>query len=180
MSRPESETCSYCDGERDPDASVRGSYCSLECYHRQKGENALGELDDDHAVCSTCYQQRKDIEHPSESWVQAHGAIAAGAFCGIEYPTRHLHRDDGLTYCECGTVEHYADHGFVKRAILFRTATNLYERLVELHAEDRIADEPSAPVLLDALRETDCDWPLSTGRCIYEEPDHPLPSSSAE
>lgn len=168
ITTPQSPTCSHCNDDRDPHASIRGSYCSTECFHRAKGEAALGELKKDHTICSTCYNVRKEIERPSERWIEAHGEIAASAFVGLEHPTKHLRRSDGLLYCECGAVEHNASHEFIKVLVLYETATNLLERLEELYAQDKVANPPDGVTLMQTLRETGCEWPLAVGRCIYE------------
>lgn len=163
----QSATCSYCDDEHDIAAAVEGSYCSTECFHRAKGAAAIGELEKNHTICGTCYSVRKEIERPSEAWINAHGELAASAFIGIEHPTAHLRRSDGLLYCECGAVEHDASHEFIKVLVLYETATNLYKRLQELYEQDKLAHPPDGVVLMRALRDSRCDWELAAGRAIY-------------
>lgn len=172
LTSTQSATCSYCNDEHDLHASVEGSFCSSECFHRSKGEAALESLATDHTVCSTCYNVRKEIDRPSEQWIRdkpgTSRSIAASVFIGFEYPTQHLKRSDGLLYCECGAVEHHADHEFIKIVVLYETATNLYERLIELYERDRLAHRPDGVTLMQTLRETECDWALAVGRSIYD------------
>lgn len=161
-----SATCSYCDGERDPDASIRGSYCSRDCYHREKGENALGELRREHSICSACFRKRVEVEYPSDTWIRKHGE-PPDAFVGFKYPLPHLRKEGGLVYCGCGTVEHYSDNEFVRPWELREVALNLHARLQELYEEHAIAHDPDGVELMRALRESECDWALAVGRAIY-------------
>lgn len=71
--RPTEETagevyrCAECGGERTPETSVKGSYCSIECYHRDKGENILSQIRGDHTLCGTCFKQVKETHRPSDA-----------------------------------------------------------------------------------------------------------------
>lgn len=55
-----------CGEYRNPEKSVRGSYCSAECYFRHRGHKALKNLEKDHRFCRTCFGRVKEIEDPPE------------------------------------------------------------------------------------------------------------------
>lgn len=60
---------SECDVERDPKASV-GSFCSQECHYRDRGRKVLDELKRDHRFCATCFSIIKEVQAPSDDWVE--------------------------------------------------------------------------------------------------------------
>lgn len=165
---PETVSCEYCPSEFSVDAGIRGSYCSTECFHREKGDAAIGELERDHRVCGTCFQKRSEVEYPSAEWVRDNGSPPE-AFIGFEYTTRYVSESHGMKHCTCGTVEHSSTNEFLRLWFLRETAMNLYVRLKELYEQDKVAHRPDGVTLMEALRESKCDWALATGRCIYQE-----------
>lgn len=115
-------TCAQCGGERDPDASVKGSYCSQECHEEHRREkavnNVLNTIQYDHRFCFTCFRQLKEIDHPPSR--------APECAIGVQYLTEHAEigeksslrfetlRQDGPspdqvrtgTICKCGATTH--------------------------------------------------------------------------
>jgi hypothetical protein len=83
--------CSHCDGPRDPRASVEGSWCSLECYRIEKGENALAAVEQNHRFCATCFRQKKTVYRPTDEALLdadvAKGIVSI--FKGFQDPTEH-------------------------------------------------------------------------------------------
>lgn len=71
---PKRLTCAYCDGDRDADSSVKGSFCSSECYYKHKGDKALNILRHDHRLCPSCGRWLKTVETPSSEWINDHGS----------------------------------------------------------------------------------------------------------
>ena len=65
--------CDHCGGDRYAHASVRGSYCSTECYRSHLRSKAASEifrlLETDHRFCYTCHSQLKDVHKPSKTVV---------------------------------------------------------------------------------------------------------------
>lgn len=73
--QPTSYECSFCDSAYESHDPVAGSYCSLECYYRDKGEGVLHDIQQDHRFCSTCFRQVKTVEHPPDQWLEDASSI---------------------------------------------------------------------------------------------------------
>lgn len=164
---PESYSCEYCGGECDPDASVRGSFCSRDCWHASKGAKVLNRIEDDHTRCATCFRPRKEVETPPDRWLREKALLVREAAIGFEYPTEYLHTGPGFRYCECGCVEHRAEHEVLQQIDPIGVAVNLLDCLLEYHEHELIDDRPSGRTLGRALRDTEFDLELSIGRAVY-------------
>lgn len=80
--------CAECGGDRDPHASVKGSYCSEECYYRHKGSKALNIVENDHRICASCLRFIKQVERAPEEWRRKRGSPTQVAIeHGAEYHT---------------------------------------------------------------------------------------------
>lgn len=165
---PQSATCAECNGERDPTASVKGAYCSLDCYHRHKGRKALSEIHRDHRFCATCYRVRKQVDRPPEYFLRDRPKLIRDSIVGYEYPTEHLNYESGLTYCDCGAIDHDHTIDTLQELDLQTAIVNLVSRLRTLEREDALNHRPDGSLLIDSLRDTDFDVELSVGRAIYD------------
>lgn len=102
--------CSHCGGPRRPATSVRGSFCSSECYRshrRQKQAEAILEpIRKNHRFCATCFGRLKEVERPEgascvvgpsshDDW-----GDAADVFVGWQYLTETA---------EVGEISRHAD-----------------------------------------------------------------------
>lgn len=67
--QPETAECSYCGDDRDIHASVAGSFCSEDCYHKHQADKALNVVRNDHRICASCLRFIKSVERPDEEWV---------------------------------------------------------------------------------------------------------------
>lgn len=165
---PETYRCAYCDGERDPDASVRGSYCSRDCWLASKGAAVLDQIESDHTRCATCFRARKDVENPPDRWLRDKERLIREAAIGFEYPTEHLRDGPGFRFCECGCVEHRAEHEVLQQIEPTEVALNLLDCLLAYYDSEQIDERPSGGTLGRALRETEFDLDVSIGRAVYD------------
>jgi|GEM_PF-4367273 len=171
--------CAHCDGPRDPNASVAGSYCSTECYYRDKGEGILSELEHDHTVCSTCFATLKEIETPRQD--------DPDCYVGIEHPTVNATRADGAPHpadtdelgvlrpepsthtplaCRCGAIENERDET-IERIEGADVLLNLWGQLCRLYTQGAIDNAPSKDRLFDGLREQGRDWAYAIGVSVW-------------
>lgn len=89
--QPETAECSYCDGDRDPYASVAGSFCSTECHTKHRADKALNVVRNDHRICASCLRFVKTVESPDDEWVNEHKSRSQFAL-----------RVGGLFHNKCG------------------------------------------------------------------------------
>lgn len=145
-----------------------GAYCSPECRLTRQGENILNTIRNDHTVCATCFRRLKVVDRPSDDWLRANslGEITREAIVGFEYPTPNRHQDHGVSYCECGTVEHHADHEFLKHLEANAVVANLLQVLRQMYDDGQIEDPPDERALVEALVRSDWDWPLAIGTSL--------------
>ena len=124
---PSSYECGECGGDRDPETSVAGSFCSSACYddHRRskRARELLRLLEQDHRFCFTCFAQLKQIHRPTSSWGLSDSVV------GFQTRTAHartgektapaavlddveidgpppIDRPRTGTVCECGATDH--------------------------------------------------------------------------
>jgi len=166
--------CSYCGGTRSPETSVKGSFCSIECYWKHKGENIHRQIDNDHTRCSSCYARRKTVSVPPEEFVRdkkiRNGIHSAESIVGFEYLEPHMEREHGFTYCKCGNIDHYAEIDELRGVDLQDVLVNLWSLLIEYYEQDQFGDNrPDKEILFDTLKESDLDWRLALGRSVYSE-----------
>lgn len=87
--------CEHCGGDRYAHTSVKGSYCSTDCYRSHKREKAASAifrlLETDHRFCYTCFSQLKDVNKPAKTVVvgppdlgDADWAIAKDVLVGFQ------------------------------------------------------------------------------------------------
>lgn len=162
-------TCAFCDGYRNPRKSVRGSYCSDDCYFRHRGRKALKNLEKDHRFCRTCFAQVKEIEDPPER--------APSFVVGYQYGTddatsaaREYDREDASRPlvkerlgCRCGATDLWEYDPLLASVDLERTLVNLWSALRTKHREDKVPS-PDHSQLFDAYRETrDLEYAVGVG-----------------
>lgn len=177
-SEPPVYECTYCSGERTPHSSVKGSYCSLACYYRQKGQKALARIQSHHAWCATCFKPVKEIEPPTEYVLQA--VECDDALVGYQYQTEHTDRgvDEAdldqwrrLVFtrwsCECGTIDPGDRHEWLSEIDTAETIASLYTCLQDLEATGALDHRPDKTLLFEALREEWTDWEYAIGKCLY-------------
>ncbi|OYR76127.1 hypothetical protein DJ71_18535 [Halorubrum sp. E3] len=90
-SDPPEYECSYsnCDEIFTKGMGIRSSFCSVACFYRHRGRNALNKIESDHRFCATCFRRVKTTSEPSEDWADrgaspmdaalANGAVLANA-----------------------------------------------------------------------------------------------------
>lgn len=170
----ESCTCAYCEGPRNPQASVAGSYCSQSCHEAHRRERAandlLNKVRQDHRFCFTCFRQLKEVAKPPSR--------APDCAIGLQYLTEHAdvgeksrlrfetNRPDGPspdrvrtgTVCTCGATEHSDCIELFRRlepkyVVRFATTVNtlVAEGKIEADAIDQEAFVDALPA--DQLRD---------------------------
>lgn len=170
-----------CDGEYPPQAAVKGSYCSLDCYHRAKGAKALSRIRRDHRFCASCYAKLKDVEMPTDEELRTVDPVTTEAVIGHQHPrpeAAFLVDADGDTPadriergrigCQCGNVDHSTHDATLEHVERERVLTNLLVCLRILAREGSIAARPSKDRLFATLREHGREWDLAIGRAIYD------------
>jgi hypothetical protein len=181
--------CAHCEGYRNPDASVRGSYCSHACYLRDRGRKALRRIESDHTTCATCFRTLKEIERPPEGYeVTVEGprgrddeSLTKNCLVGYQYPTEHMelavddfaddpHKRTERTRwgCVCGNVDPAARDDILDGVDLQATILNLLATLRRLDRTDAIDKRPSWPRMQEALRTHGRDWPYVVGATLYD------------
>jgi len=162
---PETQ-CKWCD-----DSFTHGYnavYCTEECLYAQKGDGVLNMIASDHRFCSSCFKRRKNIEKPPDSFLRRRPQLLQDAIIGFEYLTPSMQQAHGLLYCECGNVDHYADHDVLKELDLAGAITNLWAILALYYEEGQFGDNrPDRDVLLESLDETGMGWCEALGRSVY-------------
>jgi len=165
-------TCKYCGGERDPNASINGSFCSIECWYKSRGDNITNQIAIDHTHCSSCFAKRKEIDKPPEEFLSRinieNGFHSKEAIVGFQYRTPNVEREHGFTYCKCGNIDHYAAIGELRDIQLKDVLTNLWSLLVRYYHNDQFGDnKPDKQVLFDTLKESKMDFELAIGKSVY-------------
>ena len=128
--------CAHCGGDRDPSASVAGSYCSMACHRAARREARTREvfrlLIDDHRFCATCFAQLKEVAQPASRWgvndaVTGYQTRTSAATTGEV--TRRSAIDDSSdgpppvdrartgTVCRCGTTDHSTPEPSIRQAL---------------------------------------------------------------
>lgn len=116
-------TCAYCDGERDPDDSIEGSYCAPLCYYKHTGQKLLNLIQHDHRWCTNCGRQLKEVEEPTDEQLrQIDGFHSKTAVIGFQYTTpnagvgfKDIHSErgerviSGVICAKCGNTSHHTD-----------------------------------------------------------------------
>jgi len=187
----ESETyrCAECDGDRTPSTSVRGSYCSLDCYHRHQGRRALRAIQHDHRFCGSCFRRLKTTSRPDDDALRDArvSRLVREAFVGYQSRTEHATigidefdcigdnpaaRLKGTRLsCECGAVDPQDAHPALRGLEIRDTVVRLWRTLVELERDGLVDQRPNRDDYFDALRECGPDWPLAAGRALYAAPE---------
>lgn len=162
-------------------ATVRGSYCSLDCYHRAKGAKALSAIRRDHRFCATCYAKLKDVETPSADDLDRVGPVTTEAVTGRQYPrpeaafvvdaqgdTPAERIERARIGCQCGNVDHSTHDATLEHVEREAVLVNLLACLRILAREGAAAARPSKDRLFATLREHGREWDLAIGRAIYD------------
>jgi len=154
-----------CDARFSQSGAV-GSYCSVECQARDRGETVLNHLARDHRFCGSCYRPRKVVYRPDESDVpdlRKKALLIRESFVGFETLTEFAEGGPYGIECNCGTTDHRtAEH-------LFRAGEPWEWWLAR--AVDQLADNGvweyrlDAAALADAVWRTD-DLALAVGRAL--------------
>lgn len=173
--------CDHCGGPRAPETSVRGSYCSAECFYRAKGANALSEISRDHRWCATCFRQIKEVETPPDYVIDSLGEETSQAVTGTQYatpdaveavddfsedPYRTLERS--RIACRCGNVDPSERDDILEDVELESIIPSLVRCLRIFEREGKVAHRPDTERLFAALREHWRDWEFAIGRALYE------------
>lgn len=177
--------CGYCNGPRDPNASVRGSFCSRACYLRDRGSRVLDSIRRDHTICPSCFSHIKEVERPDDSTlVEAEVPKSIREiFVGYQYSTEHTEFVEAETTtvdttkpiirrawgCQCGTAEGDQPDPTVERVEGERVVINLLRELQLRYDRGELDHQPSRRLLFETLREHGRDWPLAVGRALYGE-----------
>ncbi|QLG62815.1 hypothetical protein [Halorarum salinum] len=152
--------CAYCGGNRGKHTSVRGSYCSWDCYDNDEREKAardvLRTLAKDHRYCRTCFRKTKVVETPDDA------RDYPDAVCGYQYPTpdaEEVWRDKrgrqatGLG-CTCGNCQHSHADPDVQRRYLVTAVYFLTEAVATLQHEDKLDHHLDREQLFQAAIDT--------------------------
>jgi hypothetical protein len=186
----ESYTCSHCDGERSPETSVRGSFCSAACYYRHRGTKALHAIRQDHRFCGSCFRRIKTTSRPAERTLQRQqvSLLVREAFVGYQDRTEHAtvgvdefdrdaERNHALRVegtrlsCRCGTVDPQDEHEVLRDLDTRATVISLWRALVALERDGTLQQRPTRGDYFDAFREAGPDWAYATGRALYAATD---------
>lgn len=173
--------CDHCGAPRSPETSVRGSFCSADCFYRHKGANVLAKIRDDHRLCATCFRQIKEVESPPAWKVATLGEEISQAVTGTQYPTpdateavddfsedpyRTLERS--RIACRCGNVDPSERDDILEDVEIETIVPQLLQTLHTLEREGQLAHRPDKGRLFAALREHWRDWAFAIGRALYE------------
>ena len=182
----ERHTCGQCGEKCDPMTTVAGAFCSERCLYRHRGQKAIQRIVSDHRWCATCFRQIKTVHRPPESElveldVPKH---IRKAFVGFQYRTDHAvngvdcKEDPDLmgrrieytrTSCECGAVDPSDRHEILRDLDTEETIQMLWKCLVRLEKHGTIQKRPNKQAYLDALRDSEFDWPYAIGRALYAD-----------
>ena len=167
MSTTESpqQTCKCC--EESYEHGLQPGYCSLECYHKHKGENVLRQISNDHRFCSSCFRRQKSIEKPPEWFLKDRPYSIRESIVGFEYYTEHVSKDHGFSYCECGNVDHYATNKILQDIEPQVVIKNLGVLLAEYYNEGQLGSKPDFKTFTETLLESE-NHALAIGKAIYE------------
>lgn len=177
-------TCGYCSDEYLIANSVKGSYCSTECYHKHRGEKALNTFRWDHRKCSTCGRIRAEVEPPKpdegfavdgqaydSAWHVEDGVVHYESFgqdesaeAAIGFRTATVNEEEG---CVCGTLERTGDGHFdvLHNVETFQTLLRVHKRIKEAAIDGQREDWPSKAALFRNLRESN-DLAYSVGKAL--------------
>ncbi|WP_135535392.1 hypothetical protein [Halostella pelagica] len=182
---PENVECGQCDDHFQPHASVKGSYCSRACYHKDKGNNALAQIQNDHRFCSTCFRQVKTVARPDDDQLRDIGVpkTIRETFAGYQYSTdatvfgedirpseRHESPARQKTRrswgCQCGAIDLRGRDRTLESVEGGAVLLNLLRCLATLYQDEAIAHAPSLEALFDGVRESG-DLEQAIGRSLY-------------
>jgi len=173
--------CAWCDEERDPQASVRGSFCSRDCWLRHKGDKALNQLRHDHRFCVSCGRQLKELEEPpDETLRQINGAESTHSLVGYQYrtpqadigeiqrdgPTEYQDRIHTGTICECGVTDGREADPDLRQLEIDTVLKNLATTLLALWDEGAIDKKLDVRRYTRTYAESE-DFALAVGRGLY-------------
>lgn len=173
--------CAWCDGPREPEASVRGSFCSRACWLRHKGDRALNVVRHDHRFCVSCGRQLKTIEEPTDETLrQIEGAESTRALVGYQYRTpaadigeisnegAHQHSEITRmgTVCSCGVTDQREASPALREVELADVLANLFKVLYRLWDEGAIDRQPDSDAYFDGY-EQERDFTYAVGRALY-------------
>jgi hypothetical protein len=162
-----------------PEHAIAGSFCSVDCWNRDKGRKLLNNLQYDHCYCSNCGTKLKEVEKPPKSFLVGKDRHSANSIVGFQYrtpsaDTGEIDVDDtpgrevvatGTVCGECGNANQSEAFPEDRERHLFEYA----QRILESLAEKREQGVPVKPVdeqeFFDALVETE-DLVLGLGRAI--------------
>jgi len=171
---PKTYTCSYCDGPRSAATSVRGSFCSRQCYLSHKGSKALDQLDSDHRICPSCFALCKTVHRPSDEALEDLGVpeTIRDIFRGYQYATEDgaFHEDYlireraesevlppqkaiGRIGCRCGTVDLQERELTLTKAEGAHVILRLVARLRELSEEGALEASVDSTALVEAYTD---------------------------
>lgn len=181
--------CDSCDHEFVVDLAIKGSYCSLDCFYRDKGAAALRQIRHDHQWCATCFRRIKTVEAPPDGvYLDIKGPDHEGAaddvrnvIVGYQYRTEHttwgtddFSDDDHCRIerqrwsCECGNVDPSERDDILEEIELETIVASLFRCLEALAEKGALQNDPSWSRYKSALRDHWRDWEFAVGRALYE------------
>lgn len=172
MSATQARTCSICD--EDYDYGVKHKFCSRDCWLKSKGESVIRQIETDHTRCSSCFAKRKEIDKPTDSFLQrigfSNGFHSKQAIVGFEYYTPNIHKDHGFIYCQCGNIDHSAQINELRDIHTKDVLVNLWELLIDYYEKGQFGDaKPEKEVYFETLKDSELDFALAIGKSIYKE-----------
>ena len=95
--------------------------------------------------------------------------VDVSSVIGFEYYTPRVHKDHGLTYCQCGNVDHFGESEEIRNVNPNEVIQNLWSLLVEYYKKGQFGDNrPNQELLIEGLKESGLDYVYSAGKCVYE------------
>lgn len=156
-----------CSTETREGELIRGSYCSLRCFHRSEGRDILRNIKHDHRFCSSCFRVRKEIDYPPESFIAERSKLVGEAMIGEEELTPQMTTESGLVYCTCGTIDHDAEEKTLRHLDREEAVANLWSLLQQFAEESQVAAVPSREPFDRELAESG-EVAVAIGAAIYD------------
>lgn len=186
QSAPETYTCSHCNEEYNDVEKVEGSFCSHQCYYRNKGQKALSQIESDHRWCATCFREVKTTWKPSKKLVigpadHEQDVHYKDVLIGYQHPTENMvwatddtgegaeRREYQRWGCRCGNIDLSSRDEILEAVEIDQLVARLYWCLDSFASKDALDASPDKDELFDALREEWRDWEYAIGRALYSD-----------
>lgn len=164
--------CEECGGPRTQAASIKGSFCSQDCYHShqasKQARDILNQLERDHRYCYTCFRRLKDTYRPPSRWglpdsVTSFQSLTPHAQIGqkTKHRPHYLNTDHIKTtvdqtrtgaICSCGNTHHRDLEPVIRQRCLLESAHYLLTSIQSLKEEGKFETvRVDASMLFDAL-----------------------------